>query len=327
MPTNTHVRNLLCLLAMCLVLQACGAKQNIPTMNVNYYPQCYRPFEDLKATQNEVAAKTAASAAIGGLLGAGLGALSGDWKKALIGGIAGATLAGVGGYYNAKKNQIKDDRARFASYQADMNQDMMNATRVEKYALAAMQCYAREFDSLLVQYKYGQITKLDAENRYREIREGMAQIAVILTNSRNDLLQKDAEYRKAIEEEARARNEPVPATATLDSRRSKAAQQKTAAVRKTSKKRKVKPQKDEMSALAALTDEIEVKKNEADARPQQVLAANAGTDQPANLVAVSHYYESQGMESVLRIEEAQNMRERTLTAMSNAAANAGIDMI
>lgn len=323
----------LILFLFCICIQGCAARQNLPQMNVNYYPQCYKPFVDLKATENAVAKRTAAGAVLGGLLGGGLGALSGNWKAAVASGIGGAIAGGIAGYSTAKMQQIKDDKVRFASYQVDMNQDMMNATRVEQYSLAAMQCYTREFDSLLVQYKYGRITKLDAENRYKEIREGMAQISTILSRSKADLLKRDEEYRAAFAAEAKAKNRTVPVTATLDAKRA-SRPAKSYANRNVSGKRprhtssKSVPEASS-GELASLANEIQTQKAEADSRTGRIAQANAMTVQapPQNLDAVSHYYENEGMESVLRIEQAQNMRERTLTAMSNAAANAGIDVI
>lgn len=323
----------LILLLFCICIQGCATRQSLPQMNVNYYPQCYKPFKDLEATENYVAKQTAAGAVIGGLLGGGLGALSGNWKAAVAAGAGGVILGGISGYAKAKMQQIKDDKARFASYQADMNQDMMNATRVEQYSLAAMQCYAREFDSLLVQYKYGRITKLDAENRYKEIREGMAQISTILSRSKVDLLKRDEEYRAAFAAEAKAKNMTAPVTATLDTKRASRPVRSRANRNVSGKRSRRTPLQSVPEAssgeLTALTNEIQSQKAEADSRTGRIAQASAMTAQtpPQNLDAVSHYYENEGMESVMRIEQAQDMRERTLTAMSNAAANAGIDVI
>lgn len=342
---RTERKAVVLLLGVSLSMAGCVPQPKLPQMDVHYYPQCYQPFVDLQASQDALVKRTLISAAVGGAGGAVAGAVAtGNYKGALIGGLVGLIGGGAVGYASGKMKEHKDDQERMRSYQADMNADMRNASRVEQYALASLQCYTREFDSLLIQYKYGSVTKEEVQARYKEIREGMSQISLIIARSKSELVTRDKEYREAFAAEAKAQKSVVPQVASLDVHRQQVKQreqlEKTKKVTTPGKKRarRSKPpvaaqQQGGQTELHVAGNEIEKRMTQAEARTRIIemqersqSAVSAGAA-PKNLEGVSTYYEKQYLDSVVRLEEVESMNERTLAVMSRAAQNAGIDMV
>lgn len=296
----------------------------LDSMKPNYYPQCYQPFADLENAQDDLIKRTIIGAGVGAVSGAAIGFLSGDTKGAIIGGSAGLLAGTAIGYGLGKRSQIKNDKERMRSYQADMNADMRNASRVEQYAMASLQCYTREFNDLLVQYKAGKMSKAEVQARYSEIREGMNYISEILVNSKNELLKRDDEYRAAFEAEAKAKNKAVPKVASLEKKRERAAKKRLTTARKGNGSKE----------LHRVTEEVNQRKIQAERKAQKVeqqeaaqVAAAEKNEKGSNVNALSKYYEKQYLDSVVSLEEAENVNQRTLTAISEAAQHAGIDMV
>ena len=105
------------LLAAALAMPGCASRYGSPMTKVNYYPQCYRPVQQLRDDENTVARSTAAGAITGGLLGAIVGGLaSGDVKGAVAGAAVGATAGGVAGNIYGKKQQRTHDQQLLAQY-------------------------------------------------------------------------------------------------------------------------------------------------------------------------------------------------------------------
>ena len=332
-----------------LLTTGCMKIPGLDQMKPTYYPQCYQPFADLEKSRNELIKRTAIGAGLGAVSGATIGFMAtGDPKGALIGGGAGLLAGTVLGYGVGKMRQIEDDKERMRSYQADMNAEMLHASRVEQYTLASLQCYTREFDSLLAQYRAGVLTREEVESRYREIREGMTVISSILASSKDELVKRDREYRGAFEEEAKARNRTAPQVISLDDHRQEvekrarleqtrqARQKKLAQKSRAARKRKSVPsaQVEERSELAKVNDELAIRKAQAEQRTSSMekrekleTASAEKKNMPFNVEDVSRYYEKQYLDSVIRLEEAKSMNDRTLAAMSDAARNAGIDMV
>lgn len=314
------------LVILSLLMPACMPKiPGLNQMKPEYYPQCYQPFADLEKAQDELIKRTVIGAGVGALGGAALGFLkTGDAKGALIGSGAGLIAGTALGYGFGKMKQIQDDRERMRSYQADMNADMRNASRVEQYAMASLQCYTREFNSLLSQYKAGQITKAEMQARYTEIRRGMKYISEILVNSKNELLKRDGEYREAFEAEAKAKNKTAPKVISLEKKRERTAKRQPSN----------KPKRNGGNELSQMTAEVNRRKIQAERKVQKVeqleAAQVAVTEKKlgtSNINNISTYYEKQYLDSVVSLEEAESLNQRTLTAMSVAAQHAGIDMV
>jgi outer membrane lipoprotein SlyB len=121
-PQSKPSRKHLLIVSFCL-LSGCSA------MNVHDDDKsdiCYTWRSQLRDSEHYYAQSVAEGAVIGGLIGAGtgaLGALIGGGNVgtgALIGGGVGAVAGGVGGYYNAKQKDIADGQALAASVRNDI---------------------------------------------------------------------------------------------------------------------------------------------------------------------------------------------------------------
>ena len=180
------------LLAVALALPGCASRYGSPVTKVNYYPQCYRPVQQLREDENTVARSTAAGAITGGLLGAIVGGLaSGDVKGAVAGAAVGATAGGVAGNIYGKKQQRTHDQQLLA---AAMDRQTAAAN-------VAIQCYNQAFDRLVADYKAGRITKDELKDHYAEIRSGLQETSYVLNQRYDSMVKKDAEYQRVLDTE------------------------------------------------------------------------------------------------------------------------------
>ena len=313
------------LMVISLMMPACMPTPSIMKMKPEYYPQCYQPFEDLEQAKRDLISRTLIGAGLGAVSGAVAGGIAtGDVKGAAIGAGIGAVGGALIGYVHAKRSQYRNDKERMRSYQADINADMRNASRVEQYAMASLQCYTREFNTLLKKYKKGELSKEEVQARYKEIREGMSYIAEILKDSKDKLVQRDEEYREAFAFEARTKNRPAPEVASLEKKREAAAKRRPSANVKGDGSRELR----KVSAEAN-TRKVQAERNAQKVEKQEaaMVAAAEKKKGTSSIKTVSKYYEKQYLNSVVSLEEAENVNDRTLAAMSVAAKHAGIDMV
>jgi len=110
------------IIGVCL-LSGCSA------LSVNYDNKndiCYTSRNELRQSEHYYSKSIVEGAVVGGLLGAGAGALGafiggGNVSTAaLIGGGVGVVAGGVGGYYLAKQKDIADEQALVASVKSDI---------------------------------------------------------------------------------------------------------------------------------------------------------------------------------------------------------------
>lgn len=80
--------------------------------------------------------------------------------------------------------------------------------RASAAAKIAAQCYDEQFQLAANQFKAGQITRLEFQDRYTEIRSGLEETSLILNGTATAMAQKDSEYQKALAEQYAAA-EPV----------------------------------------------------------------------------------------------------------------------
>ncbi|UXY50396.1 type VI secretion system-associated lipoprotein TagQ [Pseudomonas tohonis] len=141
-----------------------------------YYPQCYQPVSQLRASDQAMTQSVATGAIAGGVLGAIAGGLSSDdhaGRNALIGAAGGALVGGAAGYYTARQQQIADDNARIASYASDIDRSSGEIDRSIKYASAAQNCYQREFANLQASRKAKTVSETEGRLRLAEIVSGL----------------------------------------------------------------------------------------------------------------------------------------------------------
>lgn len=141
-----------------------------------YYPQCYQPVSQLRASDQAMTQSVATGAIAGGVIGALAGGLSGGdhaGRNALIGAAGGALVGGAAGYYSARQQQIADDNARIASYASDIDRSSGEIDRSIKYASAAQNCYQREFANLQASRKAKTVSETEGRLRLAEIVSGL----------------------------------------------------------------------------------------------------------------------------------------------------------
>ncbi|MDR3358921.1 MAG: hypothetical protein LBN96_08775 [Desulfovibrio sp.] len=198
---------ILCLLVCILPpagLSGCAGKYGKQTTQVERYPQCYAPIRKLREGESAVAGTTAGGAAAGAILGALIGALAtGKVEGVAAGGVAGGVAGGAIGYSRAKQRQIRDQNARMAAYLRDLDGDIAGIDAVNASARHSLQCYDREFNLLVADYKSGRISRIELDRAYQEIKNGMGEAGHLLgaTAERNQA--RDEQYEAAVAGETR----------------------------------------------------------------------------------------------------------------------------
>jgi len=175
------------------------------TTQANYYPACYEPVNHLRSTDSAVKKSVATGAIAGGLLGAVAGAVAGDSedraRNVAIGAAGGALIGGGAAYYNARQNQIADDRARIASYAGDFSRTAGEIDRNVAYASAAQSCYQREFSALRESRKAGRIGDSEGRARLSEIVSGLQETNALLAQADGRVGEDVATYTQAYEQD------------------------------------------------------------------------------------------------------------------------------
>lgn len=335
------------LMVVFLVTTGCAPKTPMPKINAEYYPQCYTPFKQLHesqvALQKRTIGYTAGGAAGGAAAGALLGFLrGGNWQSTLAGGLVGGLAGGMTGYTLAKIQDIKDQQKRMMAYQVSMRADLANSTDVEIAALQSLRCYIQEFEQLQKNYAAKNITKEEFAKRYAEIRTGITEIGKITSDSHIMLVQRDAEFRTALQGEDGI-GQALP---TVEQRRTIREQknQHGAKRKKDLKKNRKKSPKTEPAlessslAMAELKDELDQLQEDAVAKKTQYSAqiqdsqpgsSNASTTRQPEPVSVQQVAATFNdyPDKVLSMEAVENQRKKTLEIMNDAAIQSGIDMV
>ncbi|MBQ9451718.1 MAG: hypothetical protein IJU65_00265 [Desulfovibrio sp.] len=202
-----HVRPFsLAILTIALLASGCAGKYGTQTTAVNYYPACYRPIQDLRTHEHDVAKGTAGGAALGALGGAALGFLlsGGKWQGAVTGAAVGGVAGGVTGNIYASKQKEADENKRMASYLQDIDGDISNLDVVGAAARASLQCYDRQFASLIADIKAKRVTRDVAQRMYAEIASGREEAISLMGNAVTNGRNLDQQYEAAFVSEERA---------------------------------------------------------------------------------------------------------------------------
>lgn len=192
-------------------LGGCASRYGEQKTTVNYYPGCYRPIQDLRQREHEVAKGGAGGAAIGALGGALIGLLAtGKWQGAVAGAAVGAAGGGIVGASRAKAQQERDDNKRMAAYLEELDGDISNLDIASAAARTSLQCYDQQFALLLKDIKVKTINRETAAKRFAEISSGREEAIAILGNAANQARNLDQQYEEAfVNEERQAMQNPV----------------------------------------------------------------------------------------------------------------------
>ena len=212
---------LILLLAGSLLFSGCTSRYGEQKTKVNHYPQCYEPVAQLRKDENSTGKSTAAGAAGGALLGALIGGLAtGKVEGALAGAVAGGAAGAVGGNIYGKSQEKERDANYLAQYNRQMGTEAASMNRATAAAKVATKCYDQQFKLAVNQYKAGQLTRFDLQDRYNEIRSGLEETAFILKDTSAAMAQKDSEYERVLAGEA-AKEQPTASSPASGSKKSK----------------------------------------------------------------------------------------------------------
>ena len=199
---TTRKGALYCIVMTCLcslLATGCASKYGAQTTDVHYYPDCYQPIADLRSAEKSFNTTMVMGTTEGALAGAAIGAGAG----------AGAS------YLVAKYNNERDDRVRLASYARDLNADVNSLNRVTAAGQVAYNCYSAKVRAALEDYKAKRITRAELDQRYAEIKSGLAEASAILGSTLSEADKREAEYRQVLTIEAKKASRPIPPVQTV----------------------------------------------------------------------------------------------------------------
>ena len=136
-------------------------------------------------------------------------------EGALAGAAIGAGAGAGASYLVAKYNNERDDRVRLASYARDLNADVNSLNRVIAAGQVAYNCYSAKFRAALEDYKAKRITRAELDQRYAEIKSGLAEASAILGSTLSEADKREAEYRQGLTVEAKKASRPIPPVQTV----------------------------------------------------------------------------------------------------------------
>lgn len=201
---NTRLKALLLFFCM-LITAGCQSQYGAQQTAVHYYPQCYRPVQDLRADENTTANATAGGAAAGAVGGALLGLLlTGKAEGALAGAVAGGAVGAVGGNAYGKNKAQEQDQQKLQGYLAQLGDEAGAMNRASAAARVATKCYNTQFTTAAQDFKKGRISRADFEKRYAEIRSGLQETAFILRTKAENIGANDADFNRALAVETTA---------------------------------------------------------------------------------------------------------------------------
>ncbi|MSP27548.1 MAG: hypothetical protein EXR80_03650 [Methylococcales bacterium] len=201
------------------------------THNDNNSDICYTWRSQLRAAEHYYAQSIAEGAAIGGLSGAGIGAVAaaisgGDIGiAALIGGLSGAVAGGIGGYYNAKQKDMADEQALAASVRNDIVASNGEIDRTSVAFAKLRDCRFAAADRIKSEFKAGHVPRDKAIKQLNELKiqfDEDIKIAQELgmkmggrltdfQNANNQILAKDPSARAVLDAEkiSMIQNQPI----------------------------------------------------------------------------------------------------------------------
>ena len=192
-------RCLACLLMSTFMLCGCASKYGAAQTTATYYPACYQPIADLRASEHSETRGTVAGGLIGALGGAlvGLLASNGKWQGAAIGAAMGGAAGTMAGNAYARQQQEADNNRRMATYLQYLEGDISNLDIAQAAAKTSLQCYDRQFTQLLSSIRSRQISREAAATRYAEISSGREEAINILGETAATARNLDQKYEEA----------------------------------------------------------------------------------------------------------------------------------
>ncbi|WP_372394483.1 YMGG-like glycine zipper-containing protein [Azospirillum sp. HJ39] len=154
---------------------------------------CYQYRVALDSTGNYYAEDMLKGAAIGAGVGALTGALAGgNMKSALIGAAAGAALGTLGGYWNSKMQQGRDQA--ILGVMSDLDTENQNLNRTQVALDQLVNCRRAEIARVKADYKAKRIAKPEAEQRLAAIRAQLDKDYAMASGINQNIVKRRDEY-------------------------------------------------------------------------------------------------------------------------------------
>ena len=184
-------------------LVGCASRYGEQKTTVNYYPGCYRPIQDLRDREHDVAKGAGGGAAVGALGGALLGLLlsGGKWQGAVAGAATGAAAGGIMGASHAQAQRERDDNKRLAAYLQNIDGDISDLDITSAAARTSLQCYDQQFALLIKDIKARTIDRETAAKRFAEISSGREEAIALLGDAAAHARNLDQQYEQAFASE------------------------------------------------------------------------------------------------------------------------------
>lgn len=182
----------------------CAQQKQAPgPVRADYYPACHEPLAYLEernqgATATAVAGGAIQGGVITGIAAAIVGAIAGGIRPAgILTSIGvGAAVGGATGAISQHGNNAREDNKRLAAYLEQIDGDIEGLDIVGAAATVSMQCYGREFRTLIADLKSKKITRDAAQKRFAEILAGREEAAKLL-NKPSDAAAYEKEFNAA----------------------------------------------------------------------------------------------------------------------------------
>ncbi len=196
-------------------ITGCASRYGVRQTDVVYFPACYDPIQRLRDSESNVASSTVGGAALGAIGGAILGLITtGEAEGAIAGAAIGAAAGSVTGNVMARNRQAEEENRLMSQYLRDLEGDISELDIVSASARTSLQCYSRQFRSMITSFKRGRITRSQMQSMYNEIQSGTREAANLLGNAVYNGRQLERQYQQALYEQAN----PAPARRTTQGR-------------------------------------------------------------------------------------------------------------
>ncbi|AWB08888.1 hypothetical protein A6A40_28205 (plasmid) [Azospirillum humicireducens] len=193
MRSNRAKASLVSLTIVAMALSGCVTTQTDRIGANDGSDACYQYRVALDSTGNYYAEDMLKGAAIGAGVGALTGALAGgNMKSALIGAAAGAALGTLGGYWNSKMQQGRDQAILGVMTDLDTENQNLNRTQVAMDQL--VNCRRAEIARVKADYKAKRIGKPEAEQRLALIRGQLDKDYAIASSINQNIVKRRDEY-------------------------------------------------------------------------------------------------------------------------------------
>ncbi|WP_434623414.1 YMGG-like glycine zipper-containing protein [Azospirillum sp. B2RO_4] len=193
MRSNRAKASLVSITIVAMALSGCVTTQQDRIGANDGTDACYQYRVALDSTGNYYAEDMLKGAAIGAGVGALTGVLaSGNLKGALIGAAAGAALGTLGGYWNSKAQQGRDQAILGVMNDLDAENQNLNRTQVALDQL--VNCRRAEIARVKADYKAKRIGKPEAEQRMALIRAQLDKDYAIASSINQNIVKRRDEY-------------------------------------------------------------------------------------------------------------------------------------